>query len=242
MLQGGAALHKDPHVFTSVQLNKTIHYTVLMMSKEIKNAYILYVQDGFDYLELGNLEQAMQQVVRENPKLAQHLVFVCIHPGDSFERWASFSRKGALFSRYNRFMNDEFIPTFEGNLKVNQVLKRGLLGDSLAGNSSLAIALENPEQWTHLLLQSAAVSLEDIEQIANMNLSQWHVYQTVGRYEDEFITPMSDEKLYILTRNRQLYKRLLLHNANVTYKETQDEHLWRVWENDLLNALRFFVM
>ncbi|WP_445683187.1 alpha/beta hydrolase-fold protein [Solibacillus sp. FSL K6-1523] len=47
-------------------------------------------------------------------------------------------------------MNDEFIPTFEKNLKVEVILKRGLLGDSLAGNISLNIALENPNQWTHL--------------------------------------------------------------------------------------------
>lgn len=57
------------------------------MGNEIKNAYILYVQDGFDYLELGNLEQAMHHLVSDNPYLARHLVFVCIHPGDSFERW-----------------------------------------------------------------------------------------------------------------------------------------------------------
>lgn len=212
------------------------------MSNDLKNAYIVYVQDGFDYLELGNLEQAMLHLVRDNPELVQHLVFVCIHPGDSFERWTSFNSKGALFSRYIRFMNDEFIPTFERSLKAEVILKRGLLGDSLAGNISLNIALENPDQWTHLMLQSPAVSIEDIGRIENMNLSGWHVYQTVGIYEDDFITPMSNEKLYILTRNRQLYKRFLLHNANVSYKETQDDHLWRVWKNDLFNALRFFVM
>lgn len=139
-------------------------------------------------------------------------------------------------------MNDEFISTFEKSLKVEVILKRGLLGDSLAGNISLNIALEDPDRWTHLMLQSPAVSIADIERIENINLSGWHVYQTVGIYEDEFITPMSHEKLYILTRNRQLYNAFLLHKANVTYKETQDEHLWRVWERDLLNALRFFVM
>ncbi|WP_274310114.1 alpha/beta hydrolase [Solibacillus daqui] len=235
-------MNKSHRVFNSLHLNKAINYTVLTMCNDIKNAYIVYVQDGFDYLELGNLEQAMLHLVRDNPELAQHLVFVCIHPGDSFERWASFSSKGALFPHYIRFMNDEFIPTFEKSLQVEVILKRGLLGDSLAGNISLNIALDNPDRWTHLMLQSPAVSIEDIGRIGNLNLSGWHVYQTVGIYEDEFITPMSNEKLYILTRNRQLYKRFLLHSANVSYKETQDEHLWRVWENDLFNALRFFVM
>lgn len=86
-------------MFASLHLNKTIHYTVLTMCNDIKNAYIIYVQDEFDYLELGNLEQAMLHLVRDNPELVRHLVFVCIHPGVSFERWASFSSKGTLFSQ-----------------------------------------------------------------------------------------------------------------------------------------------
>lgn len=214
---------------------------VVTTSENIEDAYLLYIQDGKDYLELGGLEKAIQDVVHLYPELANHLVFVLIHPGDSIERWESFSRKGASFHDYLRFINDEFIPEIESNLGVAKISKRGLLGDSLAGNISLNIALEKPEIWTHVLLQSPAISDGDIKQLEALDLSTWNVYQTVGIYEDEFVSAISKEKLYILTRNRQLYKSFLLKNVNVNYVESEDNHLWKVWERDLPAALQFFV-
>lgn len=214
---------------------------VVTTSENIEDAYLLYIQDGKDYLELGGLEKAIQDVVHLYPELANHLVFVLIHPGDSIERWESFSRKGASFHDYLRFINDEFIPEIESNLGVAKISKRGLLGDSLAGNISLNIALEKPEIWTHVLLQSPAISDGDIKQLEALDLSTWNVYQTVGIYEDEFVSAISKEKLYILTRNRQLYKSFLLKNVNVNYVESEDDHLWKVWERDLPAALQFFV-
>lgn len=105
-------------------------------------------------------------------------------------------------------MNDEFIPEFERNLGAS-ISRRGLLGDSLAGNISLNIALEKPELWTHLLLQSPAISDGDIRQLEDLEVPAWNVYQTVGIYEDEFVSSISNEKLFILTRNRQLYRSFL---------------------------------
>lgn len=227
--------------FYSSHLKKTLNYKVLTCNENIEEAYLLYVQDGRDYIELGGLENAIQDLVRANPKLASHLICVLIHPGDSVERWNSFKRDGATFSHFIRFMNDEFIPEIERNLGVAKVVKRGLLGDSLAGNISLNIALEKPEMWTHLLLQSPAVSDGDIRQLKDLELPRWNVYQTVGTYEDEFISSISNEKLYILTRNRQLYNRFLLNKVKVKYIESEDEHLWKVWERDLPAALQFFV-
>lgn len=214
---------------------------VVNTSENIEDAYLLYVQDGKDYIELGGLEKAIRDVVHLHPELADHLVIVLIDPGDSMERWESFSRKGASFHDYLRFINDEFIPEIESNLGVARISKRGILGGSLAGNISLNIALEKPEIWTHVLLQSPAVSNGDIRQLEAMDLSTWNVYQTVGIYEDEFVSAISKEKLYILTRNRQLYKSFLLKNVNVKYIESEDEHLWKVWERDLPAALQFFV-
>ncbi|MEW9110510.1 MAG: alpha/beta hydrolase-fold protein [Cytobacillus gottheilii] len=233
-------MEKYNQTFYSSHLQKTLNYMVLKTKEKIEDAYVLYVQDGRDYWELGGLEKAVQNLVRENPELAQHLVFVLIHPGDSMERWESFSRKGASFQQYLRFMNEEFIPEIERNIDVGKIRKRGLLGDSLAGNISLNIAAEKPEIWTHLLLQSPAVSDEDIGQLEDVNLSGWDVYQSVGIYEDEFVSSISNEKLYILTKNRQLHQTFLSNKAKVNYIETKDEHLWKVWERDLPALLEFW--
>ena len=232
-------MNKSNRTFYSSHLNKTLDYMVLTLSENIEDAYLLYVQDGRDYIELGGLEDAIQDLVSANPELANHLVLVLIHPGDSIERWESFSRTGAFFHQYLRFMNDEFIPEFERNLGVS-VSRRGLLGDSLAGNISINIALEKPERWTHLLLQSPAISDGDIERVEEVDFAGWNVLQTVGTYEDEFVSSISDQKLLILTRNRELYRSFTTKNINVQYIETEDEHLWKVWERDLPRALDLF--
>lgn len=235
-----STLEKYNHTFYSTHLQKTLDYIVVKTKEKIEDAYVLYVQDGRDYWEIGGLEKAVQDLVQINPKLAQHLVLVLIHPGDSMERWESFSRKGALFHQFLRFMNDEIIPEIERSLDVVKISKRGLLGDSLAGNISLNIAAEQPEIWTHLLLQSPAVSDEDIGQLEDVDLSGWNVYQSVGIYEDKFVSSISNEKLYILTKNRQLHQTFLSNKAKVKYIETEDEHLWKVWERDLPALLEFW--
>lgn len=227
--------------FYSSFLRKSLDYKIMKCNQQIEEAYLLYVQDGNDYLELGGLERAIRDIVLVNPELTSHLIFVLIHPGDSSERWNSFSRNGSSFYSYVRFMNEEFIPEIENNLGIERISKRGLLGDSLAGNISLKIALEKPELWTHLLLQSPAISDGDIRQLENIKLTGWNVYQTVGTYENEFISSISKEKLHILTRNRQLYQSFLLSHVNVDYRESEDEHLWKVWERDLSSALQYFV-
>ncbi|MCH1624502.1 alpha/beta hydrolase [Ferdinandcohnia quinoae] len=235
-------MNKIDQIFYSTKLNKSIKYTVLTASENIKDAYVLYVQDGMDYIELGGIEIAIKDLIKMNPQLTNHLVFVLIHPGSSIERWESFSRKGNSFINYIHFMNDEFIPKFEKTIENlhMKISKRGLLGDSLAGNICLNIAMEKPEIWTHLLLQSAAISVDDILQLEKVQ-PKWNVYQTVGLHEDDFISSISNEKLYILTRNRQLYESLSLKDVNLQYKEVEEHHLWRVWEEDLPNALRFFI-
>lgn len=234
-------LKKCNRTIYSSYLKKTLDYMVVTTSENIEDAYVLYVQDGEDYLSLGGIEKTIQDAVRIQPELVNHLVFILIHPGDPIERWESFSRKGASFDDYLRFMNDEFIPEIERSLGVAKISKRGLLGDSLAGNISLNIALEKPDIWTHLLLQSPAVSKEDIIHLESTELTRWNVYQTVGTYENEFISPITKEELYILNLNRQLYKSFLLKNVNMKYIESEDEHLWRVWKRDLPAALRFFL-
>lgn len=237
--KGLNTLDKCSSTFYSSHLKKTVDYKIITASENIEDAYLLYVQDGMDYLELGGLEKVIEDVVHLHPELANRLVCVLIHPGDSIERWESFNRKGEFFHNYLRFMNDEFIPHIERGF--SKISKRGLLGDSLAGNISLNIALEKPEIWTHLLLQSPAISDGDIRQMEAKDLSTWNVYQTVGIYEDEFVSTLSKEKLYILTRNRKLYRSFLSKNVNLNYIESEDEHLWKVWERDLPAALQFFV-
>ncbi len=230
---------KFEKVFYSEFLNKNFDY-YLLTSDDTVNAYVLYMQDGKDYLELGGLENTVENIIESYPELAKKLVFVLIHPGDSLERWHSYHHSGNNFCMYIQFMNDEFIPEIEDSLKRN-VVKRGILGSSLGGNVSLNIAIKEPSNWTHLLLQSAAISKKDIAVINNVATLNWNIYQTVGIDEEQFVSPITKENLYILTRNRELYHTFLKQEATVQYKEQKERHEWAFWEKDLTSVLDFFI-
>lgn len=225
-------------------LNKTIDYHLLKSTNKTEEAYLLYVQDGKDYLELGELERSYQSLLTHNESPAQKVVFVLVSPGSSEERWHSYHKNGKYFNQYINFMNQELIPEVEQGLIKSgiKIIKRGLLGDSLGGNISLNIAISKPELWTHLLLQSAAVSKQDIEKLRSLRDLNWNIYQTVGLYEDEFVSPITEKKLHILTRNRELnnaFKELKINK--IRYAERKEHHLWDFWKRDIPNVLHYFV-
>ncbi|MFD2044527.1 alpha/beta hydrolase [Ornithinibacillus salinisoli] len=225
--------------FHSNIFNKSFEYHLLKPDHPINDANILYVQDGNDYLELGEFEEAYRSC-----ELASmtNWIIIFIHPGTSEERWQSYHHKGQLFNKYIDFMYEEFMPSVEQELDVKRISKKGLLGDSLAANISLHIAARKPEHWTHLLLQSAAIMKQDIACIAGLKEAiPWNVYQTVGIYEDEFVSPITNERLFIYTRNRELHEVFQRKKVNVHFSEMAENHLWEFWKRDLPSALLFFL-
>ncbi|MUK87388.1 hypothetical protein GMD78_03100 [Ornithinibacillus sp. L9] len=230
----------EKRYFHSTILNKAFEYHVVAPDHPITEGNILYVQDGNDYLELGKFLEAFHGLKSKGLVPNDNWIIVFIHPGTSEERWHSYNRKGSYFHSYIQMMHTEFIPFVEKELSVRNVIKRGLLGDSLAANISLNIAAKQPSMWTHLLLQSAAISQQDLDEIYNMDQPlHWKVYQTVGIYEDEFVSPITNERLYIYTRNRELAEVFRKKGASVQLTEFEEHHLWVVWERDLPNALKF---
>lgn len=230
----------ETNKFPSNILNKNIEYKILSASELADEVYLLYVQDGKDYHKIGDIEKTYQHLITTFPDLTQKLVIVLVHPGDSMERWNSYHHEGKLFDNYIQFMYREFIPMVERNLP--KISKRGLLGDSLAANISLHIAAREPTYWTHLLLQSAAIAPYYLSVLANVEEKiPWNVYQTVGLHEDQFISSITNEQLYILSRNRKLHHALMEKGARVLYSEQDESHEWVFWKKDLRKALRFFV-
>ncbi|MFC4557860.1 alpha/beta hydrolase [Virgibacillus kekensis] len=238
-------MNRTTHYFYSNLLDKTIEYQYVLPDSVIDEAYLLYVQDGNDYLELGGVEDTYKLLKKHFPELMNKLLLVLIHPGTSEERWHSYHRKGKYFQQYMDFMYQEFIPEVESDLKQRfknlTIVKRGLIGDSLAGNISLNIAALNPELWTHLLLQSAAITEGDIDAVVKREKLDLKVYQTVGVYEDEFISTITDERLYIYSRNKVLYERLKNKVPIILFKEKEESHLWEFWKRNLPEALEFFL-
>ncbi|GGA79525.1 alpha/beta hydrolase [Ornithinibacillus halotolerans] len=225
-------------VIASKYLNREIAYRIIPPASNRKSVNMLYVQDGNDYLELGAFQETFETLVNQHSSLDNWMV-VLIHPGTSEERWHSYHHRGDSFHHYISFMYEELIPKVEKNLIV---MKRAALGDSLAANISVNIASKKPAMWNHLLLQSAAISEEDITAVAAMEGPvNWHVHQTVGMYEDEFISPITKEQLFIYTRNIQLQQVLQEKGVHLRFDEEEESHLWVYWKRILPNALKTLI-
>lgn len=234
-------MHNDKEVLWSSYCNREYEYHLLGSLNEANGkANLLYVQDGGDYLELGEMEKVYKSLVRKYKEKGANLICVLVSPGDSVERWNSYDRRGTNFNNYISFFNEELVPFVEEKLNL-QVGKRGLLGDSLGANISLNIAMRKPENWSHLLLQSSAISSEELRDLEGFHKLHWHIYQTVGIYEDEFISPISNEKLYIYSRNEKMHQIFKEKNADIEYKVQEENHLWDFWRRDLPTALQYFL-
>ncbi|MCA0970580.1 esterase family protein [Halobacillus litoralis] len=196
---------------------------------------IVLVHDGEDYLNLGLLRECWSHDLAVGKGTG--ICFVLLPPGSSEQRWHYYDSAGTHSSEFVSFIYQELLPIVKS--RFPSVTKWGMMGDSLAGAVSLRIALKNPDMWTYLLMQSAAFSKRDLEEVDALQTElPWRVYQSVGIYEDDFHSPITDDPLYIRTRNRHVYNSLPVRH--MTYKEFEQDHLWECWRENLPSAIKIF--
>ncbi|MEK3806975.1 alpha/beta hydrolase-fold protein [Bacillus sp. FSL H8-0547] len=201
-----------------------------------ESVYVLYVQDGLDYLEIGELEQKLGGL------MGKPLLIVLVPPGDSMQRYACYHPNGDTHGEYVTFFLEELLPFVADQVLCGKrAVKQGMLGDSLGGAVSVSIFLRDPKIWTHLLLQSAAFSPVHLEEVNALGKHRnLHVHQLVGLKEDDFVTPISRQRLWILTRNRLMRKAWTEKEAQLSYIEKDEDHVWTFWKDHLEEALLFF--
>jgi enterochelin esterase-like enzyme len=232
-------------VVSSAYLKRDMTYTILESGRSTSSETVdlLYVQDGTDYLELGRIREAFEEILQNSPE-AMNLVFILVPPGTSIQRYDYYHPQGDGHESYLNFFLEELVPTVEKDFaeKGIRIQKRGLLGDSLGGAISLSLMCREPNFWTHLLLQSAAFSQKNFEVLQEIeDLHKLKVYQLVGKKEDAFVSPISNQPLYIFTYNQEMRKVLSRKHADVTYFEEDEDHLWVFWQRDVPRALQYFV-
>ncbi|PLR95947.1 alpha/beta hydrolase [Bacillus sp. T33-2] len=230
---------------TSTILERQINFYILQPETPPNETInVLYVQDGDDYLKIGKIQECFEQLLNDHPSKAENLSIILVPPGNSIERYNFYHPEGSSHEQYLKFFYNELIPEIEKIFagKRKRIQRQGLLGDSLGGAVSLSLCCRAPEKWTHLILQSAAFSPKNRQEAkAVHDLKNIKIYQLVGKKEDSFVSPISNEPLYILTNNREMRKVLATKQVDVTYIEEDEEHLWVFWQRDLPRALSYFL-
>ncbi|QKS72853.1 hypothetical protein FLK61_40325 [Paenalkalicoccus suaedae] len=209
-------------------LQKALTVQIVYSKNAKQQAKLLLVQDGADYVELGGI------ACHYKPDT----IYVLLSPASSKDRFELYHPEGKLFEAFCTWCNETLIPeiTYVCQQKGIELTERGLLGDSLGGLVNVYIAKKHPAQWSHLLLQSAAFSEREL---AITPAPHWHVYQLIGRKEDAFVSPRTGEQKWFYHWNCQVASSWHVH-TNLTFIETDDEHLWTFWEQTLPDVLEFF--
>jgi enterochelin esterase-like enzyme len=202
---------------------------------------VLFVQDGLDYVELGEILPSLETILESSGSI--HLVLVLVPPSSSEERYEFYHPEGRQNKEYVRFFQEELMKEIRCRFerKGTKIRKTGLLGDSLGAAISVQLAVSTPGSWSHLLLQSGAFTDFHVKKIRNLQKVNWRVYQVVGLREESVKSPLTGQCLPILSINRTLHEHLQFITDTITYREEDEQHLWDFWRRDLPRALDNFI-
>lgn len=240
----GLIINKNESALESQNLKRTMPVKLYYYEVESANAVdVLFVQDGEDYEQLGEIKDTIDQIKRTQ-SLTANLLLVLVHPGDSHQRWNCYHPQGDEHTQYKDFFSQElflFIENWLSDKKLH-IRKLGTIGDSLGAVISTYLVAEIQKPWTHLILQSAAYE-KHMESILEISIfpSNLQIYQVVGKKELAFTSPITGNTLYILNQNRAFHQRFQLLGISVVYYEEDEDHLWDFWRRDLPRALSFFI-
>lgn len=205
---------------------------------EILSYPVVYCQDGEEFFNFGRIATQANRLILDEGVEPFIIVGVEVDTSIRTQEYAPF---GNLFEEYTSCFAKEIVPYIEGKYPIRQAAtERVLAGDSLGGSVSLHLALLYPELFSRVISLSGAYYEASRELIAReQNLSYLEVWMTVGLQETEFQT---DTGMYNFVEiNRETAHLLKERGAAVSYREKEGKHVWGFWQNELPDALSYFL-
>lgn len=197
---------------------------------------ILIAQDGQDYFQLGRLPRIAENLLSE--KEIDNVIIVGVPYKTVEDRKRKYHPNGTQHQSYIRFLAHELVPYLDQEFPTYQMgMGRVLIGDSLAGTVSLMAAIQYPNTFGKVILQSPYVNKEVLTEAAafrtNASLS---IYHEIGTEETNVVTT-SGEVEDFLSPNRDLAEILKKKNLDYHYEEFPGDHTWTYWQPNLAKAL-----
>jgi enterochelin esterase-like enzyme len=205
---------------------------------EILSYPVVYCQDGEEFFNFGRIATHANRLILDDGVEPFIIVGVEVDTSIRTQEYAPF---GSLFEAYTSCFAKEIVPYIEDKYPIRQeASERVLAGDSLGGSVSLHLALMYPELFTRVISLSGAYYEKSRELIAHeQDLSALEVWMTVGLQETEF---QSDSGTYdFVDINRKTADLLRQRGATVSYREKDGKHVWGFWQNELPDALSYFL-
>ncbi|MDO7904905.1 alpha/beta hydrolase-fold protein [Paenibacillus sp. JX-17] len=224
----------------STYLNRTRNLRIYLPPgyNEILSYPVVYCQDGEEFFNFGRIATHANRLILDEGIEPFIIVGVEVDTSIRTQEYAPF---GSMFKAYTACFAEEIIPYIEDKYPIRRdASERILAGDSLGGSVSLHLALMYPHLFRRVISLSGAF-YEASQQIyaEKHDLSWLSVWMIVGLQETQFI---SDTGTYdFVELNRQTKALLEARGASVSYEEKEGQHLWGFWQNQLPDALSYFL-
>ncbi|AWB44846.1 enterochelin esterase [Paenibacillus sp. CAA11] len=199
---------------------------------------VVYCQDGEEFFNFGRIATHANRLILDED--IEPFIIVGVEVNTSV-RTAEYAPFGNRFNAYTSCFTEEIIPYVEKNYPVRQNREERILaGDSLGGSVSLHIAMKRPDLFSKIISLSGAYYIPSQEMIAaETDLSGLSLYMVVGLQERDYQT---DTGIYdFVALNRSTKELLEKRGAKVVYFEKDGKHLWGFWQQELPDALSYFL-
>lgn len=197
------------------------------------DSHIVIMQDGNDYFQMGRVATISDRM-HDDYELS-NTVFVGIHYVDRFDRLKKYAPDGEQFEAYKQFLKQEVVPMMEEICPINPLgTTYSLMGDSLAGTIALMTAVEFPNIFTKVIMQSPLVD-EHVLDAANQLDAEttMEIYHSIGLNETAVGTTSGD-KVDFVTPNKQLSSILDKKIRYYDYVEIENgNHTWKYWQQEI---------
>ncbi|PLR78788.1 hypothetical protein CU633_03060 [Bacillus sp. V3-13] len=198
---------------------------------------LLIASDGKDYFQFGRIGRIADELLHH--KEIENVIIVGVPYKDVKDRREKYHPQGSRQHNYIRFLAHELVPFLDKEFPTYQMgMGRALIGDSLAATVSLMTALEYPNIFGRVILQSPLVNDRVVQLVETFEYPPLlHIYHEVGNQETIVIT--SDKKeMDFLTPNRHLAEVFRQKRFPYHFEEFAGNHTWTYWQPNLRDALK----
>ncbi|KAB2335038.1 esterase family protein [Bacillus mesophilum] len=224
--------------FSSKELNEDMELLVYLPSSysPLYKYSVLIASDGKDFFQFGRIGRIADELISKSE--IENVIIVGIPYKSVEDRRRKYHPEGDQHEAYIRFLAHELVPFIDKEFSTFQMgAGRALAGDSLAATVSLLAALQYPNTFGKLILQSPLVNktvLDAVESFDQPHLLE--IYHVIGTEETEVKTTSGKVEDFI-TPNRELEKVIKAKGFPYFYEEFNGNHTWKYWQPDLKRAL-----
>ncbi|AJH23498.1 MULTISPECIES: esterase family protein [Bacillus amyloliquefaciens group] len=199
--------------------------------------HTVIAQDGHDYFRLGRIGRQAEELMSKGE--IDRCIIIGVPYKNVRERRNTYHPEGSKFASYKRFIANELVPFIDKEYPTYQVgYGRTMIGDSLGGTVSLMTAIDYPNMFGNVIMQSPYVDGHVLDAVRQSeDLKQISVYHQIGEKETGVHTT-DGQVLDFTVPNEELKQLLESKQSEYTYETFDGDHKWTYWQPLITPALK----